>query len=121
MQQDAHGRSDYPLGGGGVGPPPASERQLNLRRVRRVSNWSIAALVVGVGTTTAALAHALPGQSPPAVYVTPGTTGATATNGGHAPGASSPVAVTSGSGVVQGGSGGGTGGGSTGGYTWSDS
>ena len=85
----------------------APAREENLRRVRRVSNWSFAALLIGVGTTSAALAHVLPGQTSPVGHYASTQTGglaqptATATSG-HAPVVSGPVAVSSGSQVVPG-------------------
>ncbi len=43
------------------GPPLASQvgrtRRAGIRRVRRMSNWTAAALIVGTGAATAALAH----------------------------------------------------------------
>jgi hypothetical protein len=83
----------------------APAREENLRRVRRVSNWSLAALLIGVGTTSAALAHVLPGQTSPVGHYASTQTGGlaqpTATSG-HAPVVSGPVAVSSGSQVVPG-------------------
>jgi hypothetical protein len=109
----------------------APAREENLRRVRRVSNWSLAALLIGVGTTSAALAHVLPGQTSPVGHYASTQTGGlaqpTATSG-HAPVVSGPVAVSSGSQVVPGSSVTSTGQGSTtqtgtvtAGSTWKDS
>jgi hypothetical protein len=39
-----------------------SERSRNTRRMRSVSNWSLAAILVGTGVTSAAFAGVLPGQ-----------------------------------------------------------
>ena len=79
-----------------------SVRNSGLRRVRRFSNWSLAALVVGVGATTGALARTVP-------VATAGTTAMT--NSGHvtstvggvtqqAPSVKTPIATTSASGVT---------------------
>jgi hypothetical protein len=94
-------QSEFPLRSGGA----ALAREENLRHVRRVSNWSLAALLVGVGVTSAALAHVLPGQTSPAVYVSSTPTGGLVqarSGSGQAPSVSGPVAVSSGSQVVQG-------------------
>ena len=109
----------------------APARDQNLRRVRRVSNWSLAALLVGVGATSAVLAHAVPGHTSPAVYAgsTSGGGLVQASSGsGQAPSVSSPVAVSSGSQVVAGGTVTGPGqsstqpgGAVTSGSTWTDS
>jgi hypothetical protein len=83
----------------------APARDENLRRVRRVSNWSLAALLVGVGATSAALAHVVPGHTSPAAYVSSTQTGGvvgTTSASGRAPTVSGPVAVSSGSQVVAG-------------------
>jgi len=84
----------------------APARDQNLRRVRRVSNWSLAALLVGVGATSAVLAHVVPGHTSPPVHAgsTPGGGLVQASSGsGQAPSVSGPVAVSSGSQVVAGG------------------
>ncbi len=80
-----------------------SDRDSGLRRIRRLSNWSFAALVVGVGATAGALARTVPAA-------TAGTT--TVTNAGHVtstvggvaqqpPSVHAPVAMTSASGVTR--------------------
>jgi|GEM_PF-6407671 len=86
-----------------------------LRQARRRSNWSLAALIVGVGASTAALAHLSTTHTVPAGSVgsSQAGTGGQARSG-HAPTANGPVAVTSGSQVVSGGIGGGGTGGSGG-------
>jgi hypothetical protein len=75
-----------------------------LRRVRRVSNWTAAALIVGTGAATVALAHntlpVAPGTFPSS------TTGTTATgvpgtsHGANGPQVSHSVVTTSASGVT---------------------
>ena len=93
---------------GAVVPPspggPAPAREGGLRRVRRLSNWSVAALVVGVGATTGILARSVPPATTGAVAVAPsGTTGTPSASGGQsAPSVAGPVATTSASGVTVG-------------------
>jgi hypothetical protein len=84
--------------------PPAAEATRNdgLRNIRRMSNWSLAALVVGIGATTGALATATHSKSVGTTAVTTAigtpTSGAGAVPGG--PTVGSPVATTSASGVT---------------------
>ena len=88
------------------GDAAADRRQARndgVRRVRRMSNWTAAALVVGAGAATVALAHhAFPVSAPAAsaVSTTTGTGGTAVTNGAGGPQVSHSVATTSGSGVV---------------------
>jgi hypothetical protein len=97
------------------GARPAHQlRAEGVSAVRRWSNWSLAALVVGVAGSTAALARTIPSHpaSTPTTVVPPdGTTGSTPATGSAgtttAPGASTaapsvakPIAVTSPSGVT---------------------
>lgn len=79
-----------------------SVRDSGLRRVRRMSNWSLGALIVGVGATTGALASTIP-------VATAGTTAVTNTGGTassvngvsqRAPSVMTPVVTTSASGVT---------------------
>ena len=85
---------------------PAPDRRDGIRHARRMSNWTLAALLAGTGAATVALAH----QAFPTA-TTAGTTAATTTGtgtagtAGTAHGASGPqvshsVATTSGSGVT---------------------
>jgi hypothetical protein len=84
--------------------PAAPVRGQGIRHVRRMSNWTAAALIVGTGAATVALAH----QALPAATSAAGTgaaTGAAAGGAGTAAGATGPqaahsVATTSGSGVT---------------------
>jgi len=87
--------------------PPAPARGPGLKQVRRMSNWTAAALIVGTGAATVALAHqALPGATSAAGGGTTTGAGAAATTGaGAAAGATGPkavhsVATTNGSGVT---------------------
>lgn len=94
-----------PLPGSGGQPPDntAPARGHGVRHVRRMSNWTAAALIAGTGAATVALAHnAVPSAVPQA-----GTSSATAGTGAAAPahGSGGPqvthsVATTSGSGVT---------------------
>jgi hypothetical protein len=88
-----------------VGPapsdPPAPARTDGVRRVRHLSNWTLAALIAGTGAATVALAH----NAFPSVTTAAGTSAATGTAAAATPGATGPqvthsVATTSGSGVV---------------------
>jgi len=80
-----------------------ADRRDGIRHARRMSNWTLAALIAGTGAATVALAH----QAFPTA-TTAGTTAATTTGtgtAGTAHGASGPqvnhsVATTSGSGVT---------------------
>ncbi len=103
-----------PPGGGRVPLPdfgepdwagrPVPGRRDGIRQVRRMSNWTLAALIVGTGATTVALAH----HAFPAAATTAGTSStavgtgaAVATNGTTAgPQVTHSVATTSGSGVT---------------------
>ena len=78
-----------------------SPRESGLQRLRRLSNWSLAALVVGVGATTAALARTIPATTSSTVAVaTPRSTTTSSTTGNQSsPKVTSPVATLSASGV----------------------
>ena len=78
-------------------------RAEGLRRVRRMSNWTAAALIVGTGATTLALAHhAFPIAAPAAssASTTTGIGTTAVTNGTSGPQVSHSVATTSASGVT---------------------
>lgn len=89
----------------GPADPTRQARTEGLRRVRRISNWTAAALIVGTGATTVALAHhAVPITAPmaPATSAS-GTTGSgttAVTSGAGGPRVSHSVATTSASGVT---------------------
>ncbi len=96
-------RSSRYAGDTGRRPPaPETIRNDGLRKIRRMSNWSLAALVVGIGATTGALAAATQSKTvgTAAVTTTIGTptSAAGAVQGG--PTLGSPVATTSASGVT---------------------
>jgi hypothetical protein len=102
-------RGQVPLpGSGGSGPAdpdgePAAQRTSGIRHVRRVSNWTAAALIVGTGAATVALAHqAFPAAAPTAgaASVMTGAGATASTPGATGPQATHPVATTSGSGVT---------------------
>jgi hypothetical protein len=100
----AAGRAPFP--GPGEAVPnmrTAPARRDGIRRVRRMSNWTAAALVVGTGATTLALAHHAFPISAPTASAASATTGVgttAVTNGTSGPQVSHSVATTSGSGVV---------------------
>ena len=82
----------------------AQTRTEGIRHVRRMSNWTAAALIVGTGATTLALAHhAFPIAAPTAssASATTGVGTAAATNGTSGPQVSHSVATTSASGVTM--------------------
>lgn len=90
----------------------AAAKEKGLRQLRRMSAWSVAALVVGTGAATAAFTHGFTPAAPVACFTGTGSTAAAGTGGGTvgpggttAPGTSGPtvnhsVATTSGSGVT---------------------
>ena len=82
---------------------PAPDRRDGIRHARRMSNWTLAALIAGTGAATVALAHQAFPTATAAGTTAAATTGAAATATAH--GASGPqvghsVATTSGSGVT---------------------
>jgi hypothetical protein len=86
-------------------PAPAghtgSARDVGIRHVRRMSNWTAAALIVGAGATTVALAHhAVPVAAPAAGAVSATGAGTTTATQGAGPQVSHTVATTSASGVT---------------------
>jgi hypothetical protein len=95
------------LGAGGPEPGGAAAESIRVRsdgvrHVRRMSNLAAAALIVGTGAATVALAHhAFPVSAPVAAgAATTGVGGTAVTNGASGPQVSHPVATTSGSGVT---------------------
>ena len=95
-----------PLPGPGETAPnarPALTRSDGIRRVRRMSNWTAAALIVGTGATTLALAHHAFPISAPTASSAPSATGfgiTAVTSGTSGPQVSHTVATTSASGVT---------------------
>jgi hypothetical protein len=88
-----------------AGQPDASARRDGIRHVRRVSNWTAAALVVGTGAAVVALSHqAFTPAAPAAGTASSATSGAGTTSasahGATGPSATHSVATTSGSGVT---------------------
>ena len=87
---------------------PAPDRRDGIRHARRMSNWTLAALIAGTGAATVALAHQAFPAATAAGTTAAGTTGAGTTGAGTtatAHGASGPqvghsVATTSASGVT---------------------
>lgn len=95
-----------PLAGFGdpqAGDQPASSRRDGVRHARRMSNWTLAALITGTGAATVALAHnAWPsaGATAGSSSATTATGGQTAVSGTSGPTVSHSVATTSGSGAT---------------------
>ncbi|MGE5287620.1 MAG: hypothetical protein ACM3ML_10535 [Micromonosporaceae bacterium] len=81
---------------------PAPPRRDGVRHARRMSNWTLAALIAGTGAATVALAH----HAFPSVAATAGASttaaagGQAAVNGTSGPQVSHSVATTSGSGAT---------------------
>ena len=77
-------------------------RKMGIRHVRRMSNWTAAALIVGTGATTVALAHnVLPiGTTAATSSGTTGVVSTTAATGASGPKVAHTVATTSASGVT---------------------
>ena len=100
----AQGRVPLPGPGETVPADPAAQtRTEGIRRVRRMSNWTAAALIVGTGATTLALAHHAFPIAAPAASSASATTGVgttAVTNGTSGPQVSHSVATTSASGVT---------------------
>jgi len=82
--------------------PAGSSRESGLKRVRRLSNWTLAALMIGVGATTAGLARTIPtGTTSTVTSGHSGSLGSSSVTGHQSsPALNSPVATTSASGVV---------------------
>ena len=95
-----------------LGPEPSPDeaalsrapRARGLRQVRRLSNWSLAALVVGTGTATVTLARTIPAHTAPTAStasVAPSTNSTAPVTAGAPPSSgATPVAATSASGVA---------------------
>ena len=90
-----------------AGPALASRsgraRRAGLRQVRRMSNWTAAALIVGTGATTVALAHHAISVGAPAAAASSSSAGGVTTagtQGANGPQVSHSVATTSASGVT---------------------
>ena len=105
MDSDREDRAgQVPLPGFGepeAGYQPAPPRRDGVRHARRMSNWTLAALIAGTGAATVALAHhAFPQVAATAGASTAATGGHAAVNGTSGPQVSHPVATTSGSGAT---------------------
>ena len=84
---------------------PRAARREGIRRARRMSNWTAAALIAGTGATALALAHhAVPATAPASGGTgsvgTAGTTGTAGTAASSGPAVGHSVATTSASGVT---------------------
>jgi hypothetical protein len=83
-------------------PRAARSRAGGVRRVRRASNWTAAALIAGVAATTGYFAHhQAPATATSSVTGVPGSQAGTAASPGK-PTLNSPVATSGGSGVTIG-------------------
>ena len=106
MDSDREYRTgQVPLPGFGepeAGYQPAPPRRDGVRHARRMSNWTLAALIAGTGAATVALAHhAFPQVAATAGTATTAATGGqAAVNGTSGPQVSHSVATTSGSGAT---------------------
>jgi hypothetical protein len=81
------------------GPARGQARNDGVRRVRRMSNWTAAALLVGTGATTVALAsHAFPASTSGTATAASGQ--GTAVRASNAPHVNGAVATSGGSGAT---------------------
>ena len=96
----------------GYSPRMGHAREIGVRRVRRASTWTAAALIAGVAVTTGYLAHSVPVTGSGSATNTGGygPAGKSSTGAQHAPGVSGPVVTSGGSGVAGRGGAGGAGG-----------
>jgi hypothetical protein len=103
--EDHSGQVPLPEFGGSTPGRNESARSNGVRHVRRMSNWTAAALIAGTGAATVALAH----SAVPSAVSQAGTTSTSTTTGtgaaapAHAPGGpqvTHSVATSSGSGVT---------------------
>jgi hypothetical protein len=90
------------FGDQGADDLPAPSRRDGVRHVRRMSNWTLAALIAGTGAATVALAHhAFPSAATAAGSSTTAAAGGqAAVNGTSGPAVTHAVATTSGSGAT---------------------
>ena len=82
-----------------AGPPRGAPRAGGVRRLRRASNWTAAALIAGVAAATGYFAHHTQ-PAAPAVSTVSGTAPGASTAAPGKPTLSNPVTTSSGSGVV---------------------
>lgn len=78
----------------------ARARAGGIRRARRASNWTAAALIAGVAVATGYFAHHPPAATPASSSVTSAPSGTAV--GPHKPSLTAPVATSGGSGVTVG-------------------
>jgi hypothetical protein len=90
------------FGDQGADDLPVPSRRDGVRHVRRMSNWTLAALIAGTGAATVALAHhAFPSAATAAGSSTTAAAGGqAAVNGTSGPAVTHAVATTSGSGAT---------------------
>jgi hypothetical protein len=85
----------------GAGGEPAPSRRDGVRHARRMSNWTLAALMAGTGAATVALAHhAFPSAATAAGSAAMAAGGQAAVSGTSGPAVTHAVATTSGSGAT---------------------
>ena len=82
-----------------AGPSRGAPRASGVRRLRRASNWTAAALIAGVAAATGYFAHHTQ-PAAPAVSTVSGTAPGASTAAPGKPTLSNPVTTSSGSGVV---------------------
>ena len=82
-----------------AGPPRGAPRAGGVRRLRRASNWTAAALIAGVAAATGYFAHHTQ-PAAPAVSTVSGTAPGASTAAPGKPTLSNPVTTSTGSGVV---------------------
>jgi hypothetical protein len=89
-------------GGPALAGQSGRARSVGIRQVRRMSNWTAAALIVVTGATTVALAHHAISVGAPAAAASSSSSGVTTvtTQGASGPQVSHSVATTSASGVT---------------------
>ena len=83
-----------------AGPSRGAPRASGVRRLRRASNWTAAALIAGMAAATGYFAHHTQPAAPAVTSVTGSAPGAGTTAGPGKPTLSSPVTTSTGSGVV---------------------
>ena len=101
--ESAAARQAPEAGGPALADRSGRVRRAGLRRVRRMSNWTAAALIVGTGATTVALAHHAISVGAPAAAAPSSSSGVVTkagTKGATGPRVSHSVATTSASGVT---------------------
>ena len=84
---------------GGSAPGSGRARASGIRRVRRASTWTVAALITSLAAAAGYFAHHTQQAVPATTTVTPGAPGGASTASGSKPVLPSPVATSTGSAV----------------------